>query len=201
MSAGVLTDANVLYSRTLRDWICLLAFRKSPMFHLTWTEDILAELIYHIRKKHPHYSDAQVGGIRDRIIAVAPYGRIKGNVIDSDLAYTDDYDAHLHAAAVQYVVTDDKRFLDFAETNDAILSYEVYTADDFLMLVNQSSPAAVREVLLEQIDYHRRRGGAFNLPASLEAAGATHFAQVIRELMRSRAVADALARPLTATAE
>jgi hypothetical protein len=69
------------------------------------------------------------------------------------------------------------------------------------MLVNQSSPTAVREVLLEQIDHHRRRGGAFNLPASLEAAGATQFAQVIREMMRSRAVADALARPLTTTAE
>ncbi|MFD9668533.1 hypothetical protein ACFWAY_44345 [Rhodococcus sp. NPDC059968] len=98
-------------------------------------------------------------------------------------------------------MTDDKRFLDFAEANDEILSYESYTADDFFMLVNQSSPAAVRGVLLEQVDYHRRRGGVFNLPASLEAAGATQFAHVIREMMRSRAVADALARPLTATAE
>lgn len=205
MSAGVLTDANILYSRTLRDWICLLACRRAPIFHLKWTEDILAELVYHIRKKHPHYSDAQVGGIRDRIIAVAPHGRIKGYVIDSDLAYTDDYDAHLHAAAehggVQYVVTNDNRFLDFAEANDDILDYEVYTADDFLMLVNRSSPGAVREVLLEQIDYHRRRGGAFNLPASLESSGAPQFADVIREMMRSRAVAEALARPLTATTE
>jgi len=175
------------------------------MFHLRWTEDILAELVYHIRKKHPHYSDAQVGGIRDRIIAVAPHGRIKGYVIDSGLAYTDDYDAHLHAAAehggVQYVVTDDKRFLDFAEANDEILTYEVYTADDFLMLVNQSSPAAVREVMLEQIDYQRRRGGTFNLPTSLDAAGATQFAQVIREMMRSQVVAEALVRPLTTAAE
>jgi len=176
-----------------------------PIFHLKWTEDILAELIYHIRKKHPHYSDAQVGGIRDRIIAVAPHGRIKGYVIDSDLAYTDDYDAHLHAAAehggVHYVITNDNRFLDFAEANDDILDYEVYTADDFLMLVNQSSPAAVREVLLEQIDYHRRRGGTFNLPASLESSGAPQFADVIRKMMRCRAVAKALERPLTATTE
>jgi hypothetical protein len=42
----------------------------------------------------------------------------------------------------------------------AILSYEVYTADDFPMLVNQSSRAALREVLPEQIDYHRWRGAA-----------------------------------------
>jgi hypothetical protein len=46
-----------------------------------------------------------------------------------------------------------------------------------------------------------RRGGAFNLPASLDAAGATQFAQAIREMMRSQAAAEALARPLTATAE
>nr|WP_271209028.1 hypothetical protein [Rhodococcus wratislaviensis]GLK33476.1 hypothetical protein GCM10017611_03180 [Rhodococcus wratislaviensis] len=175
------------------------------MFHLRWTEDILAELVYHIRKKHPHYSDAQVGGIRDRIIAVAPHGRIKGYIIDSELEYTDTYDAHLHAAAeragVQYVVTNDGPYLDFAEANDETLSYEVYTADDFLMLVNQSSSTAVREVLLEQIDYHRRRGGAFNLPVSLEKAGAPQFAEVIRGMMGSRAVAKALARPLIATAE
>lgn len=175
------------------------------MFHLTWTEDILAELVYHIRKKHSHYSDAQVGGIRDRIIMVAPHGRIKDYVIDSGLEYTDKFDAHLHAAAehggVQYVVTNDKPYLDFAAANDEILSYEVYTADDFLMLVNQSSPMAVREVLLEQIDYHRRRGGAFNFPVSLEKAGAPQFAEVIRGMMRSRAVARALERPLTVTAE
>jgi hypothetical protein len=57
----------------------------------------------------------------------------------------------------------------------------------------------VHEVLLEQLDYHRRRGGAFNLPAALESSGAPQYADLIRKMMRSRAVAKALEQPLTAT--
>lgn len=115
----MLPDAKVLFSRTLRDWICLMANRSGPpLFHLRWTEDILAELVYHLRKKRPHFSDHQIGGVRDRIISVAEHGRIRGYEIDPDLAYTDDCDAHVHAAAehggVEYVITDDIKYHEFA---------------------------------------------------------------------------------------
>ncbi|QSE88120.1 hypothetical protein JWS13_05500 [Rhodococcus pseudokoreensis] len=131
---------------------------------------------------------------------VAPHGRIAGYRIDPDLAYTDDYDAHLHAAAihggVEYVVPNGRGFLAFAQAHDDDLDYEVYTADDFLMLVHRSSPAAVQEVLLEQIDYRRRRSGPLNLAAELESAGAPAFAAVICALMHAPVVAAALTRPL-----
>ncbi|WP_332520260.1 PIN domain-containing protein [Speluncibacter jeojiensis] len=200
MSAGVpnvLPDANVLYSRTLRDWICLLANRSGPpLFRLCWTEDILAELVYHLRKNHPHFSDQQIGGVRDRITAVAEHGRIRGYEIDPGLEYTDEYDAHLHAAAehgrVQYVITSDKGFHRFAADNDDLLGYEVYTPDDFLMLVHKDSIITVREALLDQIAYHRRRGGSFNLVSRLESAPAPNFAAAIRTMMQTPAVARAL---------
>lgn len=195
----VLPDANVLYSRTLRDWICLLATRSGPpLFRLRWTEDVLAELVYHLRKKHPHFSDQQIGGVRDRIISVAEHGRIRGYEIDPDLEYTDKYDAHLHAAAehggIQYVITNDRGFHDFAVANDDLLGYEVYTPDDFLMLVHRDAIATVREALLDQITYHRRLGKPFNLASRLEAAQAPKFAAVIREMMQAPVVAQALAR-------
>ncbi|WP_278260991.1 PIN domain-containing protein [Nocardia sp. AG03] len=194
----MLPDANVLYSRTLRDWICLLANRSGPpLFHLRWTEDILAELVYHLRKNHPHFSDPQIGGVRDRIIAVAEHGRIRGYEIDRRLTYTDKYDAHLHAAAehgrVEYVITADRRFHDFAVAADDLLGYEVYTPDDFLMLVHRDSIATVREVLLAQIEYQGRGGRNFNLVASLAAAGAPEFAAAIREMMQTPAAAGAIA--------
>ncbi|MGS2805906.1 PIN domain-containing protein [Nocardia sp. MW-W600-9] len=194
----MLPDANVLYSRTLRDWICLLANRSGPpLFHLRWTEDILAELVYHLRKNHPHFSDPQIGGVRDRIIAVAEHGRIRGYEIDPDLTYTDKYDAHLHAAAghgrVEYVITADRRFHDFAVANDDDLGYEVYTPDGFLMLVHRDSIATVREVLLDQIAYHCRGGRQFNLAAGLETAGSPEFAAAIRKMMQTPAVARAIA--------
>ncbi len=194
---NVLPDANVLYSRTLRDWLCLLANRSGPpLFHLRWTEDILAELVYHLRKKHPHFSDRQIGGVRDNIVRVAVHGRIKGYEVDPGLAYTDEYDAHLHAAAehgdVQYVITSDNGFHDFAVAHDEFLGYEVYTPDDFLMLVHRDAISTVREALLEQIAYHRRLGRPFNLVARLEDAQAPNFAAAIRKMMQAPAVARAL---------
>ncbi|MFD4439292.1 PIN domain-containing protein [Nocardia sp. NPDC058519] len=194
----MLPDANVLYSRTLRDWICLMANRSGPpLFHLRWTEDILAELVYHLRKNRPLFSDHQIGGVRDRVVSVAEHGRIRGYEIDPDLAYTDKYDAHLHAAAehagVEYVITDDRKYHDFAAANDDHLGYEVYTSDDFLMLVHRDSIATVREALLAQIEYHHRLGKPFNLASRLEAAKAPNFAAAIREMMQTPAVARALA--------
>ncbi|AUH70061.1 MULTISPECIES: PIN domain-containing protein [Gordonia] len=200
----MLPDANVLYSRTLRDWICLLAARSGPpLFHLRWTEDVLAELVYHLRKNHPHYSDHQVGGVRQRIIKVAVHGRIEGYEVDSAFEYTDEYDAHLHAAAehgrIQYVVTNDRGFHRFAEANDERLGYEVYTPDDFLMLVHRDAIATVREALLDQITYHCRLGRPFNLADRLEAAQAPTFAAAIRAMMQAPAVAEALSRASSST--
>lgn len=197
---NVLPDANVLYSRTLLGWICLLATRSGlPLFHLRWTEDILAEVVYPLRKNHPHYSDRQIGGVRDKIVdIVAEDGRISGYDIDPELGYTDECDAHLHAAAehgdVQYVITNDGGFHHFAAANDELLGYEVYTPDDFLMLIHRDAIATVREVLLDQICYHGRRGKPFNLAASLESAQAPMFAAAIREMMQAPAVAHALSR-------
>lgn len=193
----MLPDANVLYSRTLRDWICLLANRSGPpLFRLRWTEDILAELVYHLRKKHPHFSDRQVGGVRDNIMKIAVHGRIRGYEIDPGLDYTDEYDAHLHAAAeygdVKYVVTADRGFHEFAVAHDDLLGYEVYTPDDFLVHIHTNSRTTVLEVLLDQIAYHCGRGQPFNLATRLEEAQAPKFGAIIREMMQVPAVAKAL---------
>ena len=116
--------------------------------------------------------------------------------IDPDLGYTDDCDAHLHAAAehgdVQYVITNDRGFHEFARTYDEDLGYEVYTPDDFLMLVHRDAISTVRETLLGQIAYHRSLGRPFNLAARLDAAQAPNFAGAIRDMMQTPAVADAL---------
>lgn len=56
----VLIDANVLYSRTLRDWMLMLAYCGSPgrLYDPLWTEDILAEVIANFRAQHPQHSGA-----------------------------------------------------------------------------------------------------------------------------------------------
>ena len=182
-----LVDANVWFSRSLRDWICLASIvSRDDLFEITWTEDILAEVVYHLRKRHPKSSDAAIGGVRDKIIATFPDGRIAGYVIDDSRDYPDRFDAHVIAAAehgrVSYLVTDDRR--GFVESDD--LDYEVYTADEFLVLVDDSSPAVVDAVLEQQLDYWLNRApDGFNLAGALRKAGAVEFSERIRRRLCS----------------
>ncbi|BDZ61537.1 hypothetical protein GCM10025873_13280 [Demequina sediminis] len=53
MPTRVLLDANVLMSRTLRDAIFLIQIESPGMFATCWTEDILAETLYHLRRRNP----------------------------------------------------------------------------------------------------------------------------------------------------
>ena len=95
----VLPDANILYSRTLRDWLALCHLQVDGWFEVMWTEDIMAEVIYRLRRDNPMASDRQIGGVRDKLVAVFSSGRIVGYAIDPDVSYPDIFDAHVHAAA------------------------------------------------------------------------------------------------------
>ena len=199
----VLVDANILYARTLRDWFGMLAVRKGePLFRLRWTEDIMTETLYCLRKENPFWDEPQIGGIRRRIEQqLGNSAQIKGYRIDPDLAYTDPHDAHVHAAAVhggvKFVVSDDKGFRKFVEAHDEMLDYEHYTADEFLTLVDDNSAPTIREVLIEQIEYFKTRDGSFNLVTMLRNAGAPTFAGRIQRHLRSPIIA----RHLSASAE
>jgi predicted nucleic acid-binding protein len=188
MSPGptvVLLDANVLYSRALRDWICLSALRCADnMFRIRWSEDILSEWMYNYRRKNPHLSDQSVGGMRRRLEAAFPSAMVTGYAVDPQTsAVKDKNDAHVHAAAlaagVDIVVSANVK--DFSEDPDD-LDYEVWTPDDFLCLVDDSSPSAVQKVLSEQLEYWRakRPGSVPDLPLALEDANAAQFADRIR---------------------
>ena len=47
----IFVDSNVWYSRTLRERLGMLYVTpEAPPFHVQWTDDVLAELLYHLRK-------------------------------------------------------------------------------------------------------------------------------------------------------
>ncbi|WP_278314942.1 PIN domain-containing protein [Lolliginicoccus levis] len=185
MSLGrwrALVDSNVLYSRTLRDWIALMYLAKAnTCFDILWTEDIMAEVIYHLRKNHPHLADEQVGGVRRRLAATFAAGAVTGYAIDPSAHYPDIYDAHVHCAAVHaradYIIT--LNASDFEGIDDQ--PYEVYSPDDFLVLIDDSAPEIAHEALHKQMRYHLGKGSPFSLPRSLVAAGAPVFADRIRQ--------------------
>lgn len=179
MSSGalhVLIDANVFFSKTLRDWILLCQLRTDlPMYHLHWTEDILAETVANLREQYPLAADSLTAGVRDKIIEVIPDGRISGFTIDSDRTYRDPKDAHVHAAAVHGNV-DILLTENIKDFDDDELPYEVITADQFLVLVDDSAPMLVRQVIREQVKYFSARRTSYSLPDALERADAPEFA-------------------------
>ncbi|MFE3541938.1 PIN domain-containing protein [Nocardia sp. NPDC059177] len=193
----VLVDANIFYSRTLRDWLCLLYLRGgNGMFQVYWTEDIMAEALYHLRKNNPFLAEQQVGGIRRTMIETfGDHSQISGYTIDRSLAYPDVFDAHVHSAAVHadadIVLTANRDDFQFEGIDD--LSYEVYNADAFFQLIDDSKPTLVREVTQEQLVYWVGRKGKA-LPEALRTAGADGFAERVRQHLQTLDVGRILAQ-------
>ncbi|MFC8526495.1 PIN domain-containing protein [Nocardia sp. NPDC057227] len=184
----VLVDANILYSRTLRDWLALLYLRGGDgMFQIFWTEDIMAETLYRRRRNNPFLSEEQIGGTRRTVAKTFGIdSAITGYKIDETVPYPDVFDAHVHSAAVHgrvdIVVTGDPAGFVFDGVDD--LPYEVYSADDFFQLVDDSAPQLVQRVMEEQLRYWVPRNGK-SLPEALRSALAPRFAERIRVYLQA----------------
>lgn len=184
MATHVLVDANVLYSRTLRDWLFLLRNATGGRMFTVWaTEDIIAETIHSYRRSHPTASGAQIAALHDRISAMID-DRVDEYRIDGTFPGADVHDGHVHAAAVacgaHIVLTNDRGFLDLPPPVLDTLPYEPYAPDDFFTLIDDSSPVAVRDVTMGQLEYWLDHAGEADLPRALTAADCPAFAQRVR---------------------
>lgn len=176
----VLVDANVLYSRTLRDWLALLQLRSDEaVYKVYWTEDVLAETIYHLRRNHPDWDGGKITAIRDRIAVIFEGGRVDDFVVDGSFPGSDVDDQHVHAAALactaNIVLTADNGF-SVAEDLADMLPYEVYRPDELFVLVDDSAPSLVRRVVHEQTLYWVRKNGRADLASRLIEAKCAQFA-------------------------
>lgn len=190
---GVFVDSNVFYSRTQRDWLGLMHTRPDhlPPFAVRWTEDVLADVIHHLRKQRPNAPGAAMAAIRDRIAATFETGRVTDFVIDGSYRGPDPHDAHVHAAAVAcraaYLLTNNTS--DFPEDASDPLPYEVIQPDDFFVLVDDANPELVAECVEEQIRYWARHSpGDIDLVGPLERAVCPAFAARVRTHLQRRAL-------------
>ncbi|WP_439694428.1 PIN domain-containing protein [Curtobacterium sp. SP.BCo] len=184
MLQRVFVDANVLCSRTLRDWICLLRLRTDGMFQLHTTEDVLAETVRTLRRRHPELPGGAVTRLRAAVL-----GAIDELVEDFDATVpyrgSDPDDRHVHAAAVacraHVLLTQDHGL-----TSDDAAHYEVHRCDDFFVLVDDSAPAAVRDVVRQQARYwaDRPAGSRRSLVTALLDADCPQFARRVELHLR-----------------
>ena len=184
MPHRVFLDSNVLASRTLRDWILLCRLRIDDMFQLHTTLDVIAETIRAVRRQHPKADggviteiDRKIRDVVDEIIDDFPG--------DVDFAGNDEHDRHVNAAATHakadILVTDNPS--DFGDPD--LLPYDIYSADEFLCLVDDGAPANVRDVTQMQNAYWQTRKNegkpAKGLVDALIDAGCPEFAARVQE--------------------
>ena len=186
MTVRVFVDANVLFSRTLRDWTLMLRLAgPSEMFQLHTTEDVLAETIRSLRRRFPMMNGRSMGEVRARIVE-----SIDELVVDFDasIAYTgkDPNDRHVHAAAVasqaDILLTIDKNLLNMPNADE--LPYEAYSPDDFFILVDDSAAKTVERVTDSQRAFWASKKHHSGLVQSLKDANCPQFAERVNGHLR-----------------
>lgn len=185
---SVFVDANVWFSRTLRDWLGLLyVLPDEPPFVVHWSEDVLAELLYHLRRTHPSWPGDRISGIRDRLAGTFEAGRVDAYEIDSTYRGRDPGDAHVHAATVAcgadvLLTFDVDDFVWDANTS----AYEVMHPDAFLVTVEEVWPELVTAAVDEMMAHWIKRGLNADLPRRLNKTGCPQFADRVARLSRLR---------------
>lgn len=190
MPTRVLVDANVLFSRTLRDWLALLYLESDALFSVHWTEDILAETIRGLRRKNPEWPGHKTTSIHDRIRGTFEGGRVDDFTHDPSYSGKDPDDSHVHAAAIachaNILLTNDEGFT-LSASDSTELPYEIYKPDPFFLLVDDAAPELVQIVTANQQKYWVQKDGGANLPRALRDAGCNDFAERVRQHLQDLA--------------
>ncbi|MFC8304941.1 PIN domain-containing protein [Specibacter sp. NPDC057265] len=176
MALRVFVDANVLFSRTLRDWLFMLRLETGVgVFQLHTTWDVINETGAKLRDKHSKAPGSLIANLMnkcqehfDEILEDFPGGPV--------VSIADEGDWHVHHAAeasrADILLTEDAGF-DSDGSN-----YEAYNCDDFFVEVYTSAPDAVKRVVEHQARYWAARGG-MQLPDALRAARCPKFASAV----------------------
>lgn len=95
---SVLLDTNILMSKTLRDWILILAQESEYEFFQPYVSSgILDEFGYHMRRKTPTLDDEALETWKKQILS-STQGFISGFQVPHIPGYPDKDDLHVHAA-------------------------------------------------------------------------------------------------------
>lgn len=182
-------DANILFSRTLRDWLFLLKLQsENSMFVVVSTEDVLAETIYRLRRKYPAWDGGQISRIREALVKNIDE-LVNDYPIRDDFAGIDPDDNHVHSAAVagnaNMLVTSDGGFLELEGASNE-LPYEIWSADEFFVLVDDSAPHLVELVTKKQVlHWNNDRGVPGRIVEKLIKSGCPQFAERVKAHLRS----------------
>lgn len=182
----VLGDANVLYSRALRDYLLYAAARQ--LVSIRWSPQILDEVVEHLIQNVAGFDAASGSRLTEAMNHAFPqaettpderaYARLEG------LPLPDPDDRHVIAASLtaraQLLCTNNIK--DFPPVVMAELGIVALTADELLELLITESPAQMKEVHRTAVS---RLPGATDSTtiAALVRAGAPRSAELMADLL------------------
>lgn len=182
----VLGDANVLYSRVLRDYLLYAA--DAELISIRWSAAILAEVIEHLTANLPTFDTASGQRLVTAMTAAFPDAKI--DIDDTareqvaPLALTDEDDRHVLEAAVaaeaEILCTDNIK--DFPAEAMKAVDIQALTADDLLSLLVTEYRDEMRAV--HQTVVSRLPGATDESTlATLRRAGAVRTANLMEDLL------------------
>lgn len=183
MATRVFVDANVLFSRCLRDWLFLLRNGSGGrMYTVGSSEDVIAETVARYRDAYPQLSGAHVAHLRTHLVEQLDE-MVQEYEIREWMLATDEGDGHVRAAATdgqfRKLLTSDAGLLLDDQLRPPV-PYEPIHPDEFFVLIDDSAPELVARVTQMQVRYFMERDGQADLPAQLNAARCPLFAERIR---------------------
>jgi hypothetical protein len=146
------------------------------MYVIACSRDVIVEARNTLRNDHPNWPGSATTQLMEAFMDAFDIV----DEFDADIPYSgeDPDDRHVHAAAVAcgagFLVTDDQGF---ARMNSDELPYEVLTADQFFVLVDDSAPHYVAAAVRSQLEYWTIAGKKAELVEHLRAAGCPDFAE------------------------
>lgn len=183
----VLSDANVLFSRVLRDYV--LYAMTYQLIRVRWSHEILDEVVEHLIDKVDGFDEAAGVRLVAAMNGTFPYSQVEltdeAVAAVADFALGDEDDRHVIAAAVAaeatFLCSDDLR--GFPPEVMATLGLEWVTSDALLSTLVEEAPDTMLKV--HRTTVSRLRGATDESTiAALRGAKAERTADLMEELLK-----------------
>ncbi|NIK54448.1 PIN domain-containing protein [Kribbella shirazensis] len=184
MVTRVFVDADVLFSRTLRDWLFLTKLVSGGgMYTVSTSLDVIAEATARYRDRNPTAPGRVIVRMFELIEANIDE-RVDDYTVDGSFVGDDPDDAHVDAAArtcgAGVLLTIDGGWNKTTDEQLNALPYEPQHPDTFFSIIDASSPDLIHKVIVQQMTYWFQKDSAVDLPTALRAAGCPDFAERVR---------------------
>ncbi|WP_417561729.1 PIN domain-containing protein [Microbacterium sp.] len=182
----VLADANVLYSRVLRDYLLYVA--AEGVFEIRWSASILSEVIEHLSENVTGFDLAAGARLVAAMNGAFPAAQVEvgrdAETAVAGLALPDEDDRHVLAAAVavdaDVLCTDNLKDFPIAAMDE--VGIQLMSADALLSLIATEFPAELR--VAHRLTVSRLSGATdASTLAALRRAGGTRTADLMARIL------------------